>query len=69
MFRQAKIAIYALSATAVSYLGWIVLLFGGILYLVFGEQGFPRAAFWAVSAISIPIFLAFFVRYFNRVEK
>jgi hypothetical protein len=69
MPRQFRVLIYTACATAVASMGWGVLLFGGLLYLVFGEQNFPRAIFWVVMALSVPAFLVVFFKYFNRVER
>lgn len=60
---------YALAGTVVAFVGWCVLLIGGILYLVFGVNDFPRLFFWGVVALSTPVFFIVLYRYFDRVER
>lgn len=67
--RRFKVLFYTIGATIVACVGWVVLLFGGLLHLIYGAKGFPRVAFWLVVAISLPLFLVHFYRYFSRVER
>jgi hypothetical protein len=67
--RRFRVLFYTICATIVACAGWVVLLFGGLLHLIYGAQGFPRVVFWIVLAISLPLFVIHFYRYFNRVER
>ena len=61
--------VYAVAGTAAAIFGWCVLLVGGILHLVFGATDFPRSFFWAVMALSTPVFFIVLYRYFDRTER
>ena len=68
MPRRIRILVYAACGTVVATMGWAVLLVGGVMYLLFGEQNFPRLAFWLMVTVSLPVFFVICLRYFERHE-
>jgi hypothetical protein len=68
MPRRLRVLLYAVCGSVVATTGWTVLLIGGLLYLAFGEQDFPRLAFWMIVAISLPTFFVLCFKYFERHE-
>lgn len=67
--RKVRVWLYAIAGTAVAIFGWCVLLVGGIFYLLFGADEFPRVIFWVIVALSAPVFLVLAYRYFDRAER
>jgi hypothetical protein len=67
--RRIRVLVYAIAGTAVALFAWCVLLIGGILYVVFGANDFPRLLFWIVLVLSAPIFFVVLYRYFDRAER
>jgi hypothetical protein len=67
--RRIKILFLALCGSVVATGGWTVLGFGGLLYLLFDAESFPKLLFWSAVGLSLPLFFVLAFRYFDRVER